>query len=313
MIRPLLLPLACLATCLAQQALDDRPPAPSADPGQTILSLSDESKLDAITAAFRDGYGEDFKGVTRNEAGKTVFRFKAAEFLYEDGRDKTFAERLADPDIEDTFRPVYPLPNPTDTLPENFDPGRFRVEALFKTLYGATEAEVAKNCVTVDFCGNKVRFNARCGAAKALGEVGKELDGAIKAKPALKAYLTNLGGTVQWRFIAGTKQLSNHSFGTAIDLNVDKSAYWRWEKPDKLKTFTRKDWPVEIIAAFERHGFIWGGKWWHFDTMHFEYRPELIHFARSQAGAPAEAGAPPGEGEKKRAPAPHEFLEPLKE
>jgi len=22
--------------------------------------------------------------------------------------------------------------------------------------------------------------------------------------------------------------------------------------------------------------FIWGGRWYHFDTMHFEYRPELL-------------------------------------
>jgi hypothetical protein len=30
----------------------------------------------------------------------------------------------------------------------------------------------------------------------------------------------------------------------------------------------------------ERFGFIWGGKWHHFDGMHFEYRPELILYAR---------------------------------
>jgi hypothetical protein len=33
--------------------------------------------------------------------------------------------------------------------------------------------------------------------------------------------------------------------------------------------------PFEIVLIFERHGFIWGGKWYHYDTMHFEYRPEL--------------------------------------
>ncbi|NUM57423.1 MAG: M15 family metallopeptidase, partial [Bdellovibrionaceae bacterium] len=27
---------------------------------------------------------------------------------------------------------------------------------------------------------------------------------------------------------------------------------------------------------FESEGFIWGGKWNHYDTMHFEYRPELF-------------------------------------
>jgi hypothetical protein len=34
--------------------------------------------------------------------------------------------------------------------------------------------------------------------------------------------------------------------------------------------------PQEVVAIFEKRGFIWGGKWYHFDTMHFEYRPELL-------------------------------------
>ena len=38
--------------------------------------------------------------------------------------------------------------------------------------------------------------------------------------------------------------------------------------------------PLEIVEIFERHGFIWGGKWYHFDTFHFEYRPELITLAK---------------------------------
>jgi D-alanyl-D-alanine carboxypeptidase len=32
---------------------------------------------------------------------------------------------------------------------------------------------------------------------------------------------------------------------------------------------------------FEQHGFIWGGKWYHYDTMHFEYRPEIIATAKT--------------------------------
>ena len=34
--------------------------------------------------------------------------------------------------------------------------------------------------------------------------------------------------------------------------------------------------PWEIVEVFEKHGFVWDGKWYHFDTMHFEYRPEII-------------------------------------
>ena len=38
----------------------------------------------------------------------------------------------------------------------------------------------------------------------------------------------------------------------------------------------RNSYPQEIVDIFEKHGFIWGGKWSHFDLMHFEYRPELL-------------------------------------
>jgi hypothetical protein len=42
--------------------------------------------------------------------------------------------------------------------------------------------------------------------------------------------------------------------------------------------------PREIVEIFERHGFIWGGKWYHYGTMHFGYRPELIALAKSKSG-----------------------------
>lgn len=34
--------------------------------------------------------------------------------------------------------------------------------------------------------------------------------------------------------------------------------------------------PQALIDIFEKHGFIWGGRWYHYDTMHFEYRSEII-------------------------------------
>ncbi len=41
-------------------------------------------------------------------------------------------------------------------------------------------------------------------------------------------------------------------------------------------TYYPNEIPWPIILIFEKYGFIWGGKWHHFDTMHFEYRPELF-------------------------------------
>ncbi|WP_240488652.1 M15 family metallopeptidase [Labilithrix luteola] len=54
------------------------------------------------------------------------------------------------------------------------------------------------------------------------------------------------------------------------------SNYWEWEKkPDGSFTW-KNSIPQAIVDAFESERFIWGGRWAHFDTMHFEYRPELF-------------------------------------
>jgi hypothetical protein len=64
------------------------------------------------------------------------------------------------------------------------------------------------------------------------------------------------------------------SCSSNVDIAVDFSNYWLWEK--KGAPEYKNSIPYEIVAIFEKHGFIWGGKWYHFDTMHFEYRPELL-------------------------------------
>lgn len=245
-----------------------------------------DTQLVTIAQAWADTYPKDFEGVFRAANGTAIFRFDGRDFPYTDGRRKSFDEALDAPDLRDTFAQVYPLKNPVEKVPENFDPGRFRVEELCKVLFGGSESEVSKNCVKVKFCGQNVRFNSRIGAAEALAKVSDDLEAVFAQKPALREYAQNLGGTFNWRNVAGTQRLSNHSFGTAIDLNVSKSAYWKWQSPATLATFSRA-WPIEIVEAFEKHGFIWGGKWWHFDTMHFEYRPELLAYARAHPADPA--------------------------
>jgi len=82
-----------------------------------------------------------------------------------------------------------------------------------------------------------------------------------------------------------------HSFGMTIDINIKYSNYWRWAVADKTEDGKRpiiykNRIPLEIVKIFEDNGFIWGGKWYHYDTMHFEYRPELIAISKA-AGAVA--------------------------
>ena len=97
--------------------------------------------------------------------------------------------------------------------------------------------------------------------------------------------LRNISGYV-WRNIAGTDTLSLHSYGIAVDLipwRWNGETYWRWteEKGLDWRDYPyEKRWqpPPKVVRAFEEEGFIWGGKWYLFDTMHFEYRPEFRNF-----------------------------------
>jgi hypothetical protein len=191
--------------------------------------------------------------------------------------DKTFKILLNHPDLEDQlFMPYpkgvdYPIPS------RNNDPGRIRVEAFFLKMYGENKEAVRKNLVEIDFLGSKLLVTKINSIDKKLLKIAKEL-----AKyPDFKKYLENIGGTFNWRKIAGTNRLSTHSFGMTIDINIKYSNYWRWAVGDKTEDGKRpiaykNKIPLEIVHIFEQNGFIWGGKWYHYDTMHFEYRPELL-------------------------------------
>lgn len=194
---------------------------------------------------------------------------------WDDGRTKTFDETLDGPDLEDTFSIPYVTGPIAPVNSVNFDPGRFRAEALFKATFGSSEAAVRAKLVDVDFVGQTVKFHAR--AAAALGKVSAKLKALVAQNASLSAYVTGeLGGTFNWRPIANTNRMSAHSYGIAIDVVVSKSNYWEWEKKaDGSLAWTNKI-PQAIVDAFESEGFAWGGRWYHYDTMHFEYRPELF-------------------------------------
>jgi hypothetical protein len=97
-----------------------------------------------------------------------------------------------------------------------------------------------------------------------------------------------------FRYVEGTRSRSLHSYGLAVDLIPrsyhGRSPYWLWAMgtlPDWWTIPYEKRWmvPPGIVEAFERQGFVWGGKWLFFDTMHFEYRPDILVLARDNAPA----------------------------
>lgn len=195
--------------------------------------------------------------------------------IFDDGKQKTFDEKLVNADIEDQLFQVYKKGKLQINPILNDDAGRIRNELFFKKIYGATKSEVTKNLVTITWLpksvNKKILVNRINGVDKKLQAVSEELD----KLPHLKKYLENPAGTFNWRNIAGTNRLSTHSFGITIDIHVKYSNYWEWDKNNNGITY-KNQVPYEIVETFEKHGFIWGGKWYHYDTMHFEYRPELL-------------------------------------
>ena len=191
--------------------------------------------------------------------------------IYDDFKQKD-EECSAGADIEDMNALDYAAFSPLSTALS--DAGRCRNYELLGKIYGSSENEVKANLADViwlkDSLALKLPFNSKNGAAAALQEVSNELNEMVKSDPALLEYLKDPGGTFKWRVIAGTNRLSSHSYGIAVDINVKKSHYWQWSKSYENLI------PEKIVRVFEKHKFVWGGRWKHFDTMHFEYRPEMF-------------------------------------
>ncbi len=186
----------------------------------------------------------------------------------------SFDDRLANADLIDQLSIPYRKGCPVSEPTVNDDPGRLRDEAFFTAMYGRTAKQVSTRLRTVDWFGQPIPMTSINGVNEKLEAVARELADRPDAK-SLRKYLAPSAGSFVWRVIAGTKQHSAHSFGIAIDINTANSDYWRWDGASKTPDY-RNRIPCEIASVFERHGFIWGAKWYHYDTMHFEYRPELL-------------------------------------
>jgi len=235
-------------------AADDEPAPPP-----RLLCIVD-AYPDAVTRAFvRDG------------AWRVVFA-DGRESVWNDGRDKTPEERLDEPDLEDMMAESYPAGRDPGPVGEDVEPGRVRVSMLFDNAYGGSERVVRADLVEIPWPGGgHVRMSSRNGAADALRRVIASLDGLDEAA---RACLAPRIGSFSYRQIRGTERLSPHAYGIAIDLNVGCGEYWRWQEP--FEGEWRNRMPRAVVDAFEAQGFAWGGRWYHYDTFHFEYRPELF-------------------------------------
>lgn len=217
--------------------------------------------------------------------------FKNNEIIWKDGikmpyddfkKDKTFSQLINEADLEDQLLSMpYPKGKNVPAPKQKSDPGRVRFEPFFKKMYGASADEVRKNLTTIVWLPKTLNVKLQVTTVNDIHLKLQNISSRLDTLPHLHKYVKNPGGTFNWRNIAGTNRLSMHSFGMTIDVNVEFSDYWRWaikaEEDDGSRVIEYKNRiPMELVAIFEEQGFIWGGKWYHFDTMHFEYRPELL-------------------------------------
>jgi hypothetical protein len=243
-----------------------------------FLCIAVPAHADPLLSALVAAYSDHLSG------------YDDSAVIFKDGRrmpasdgipHKSFEQLLARPSIRDQFAQPYPL-GVTRAPGHNEDPGRFRNEPFFTAMYGdCRKGEVTARLRRVAWLprhgGGSVMVTTVNGVADKIAAISRELD----ALPDLARYAAGSSGAYSCRSIAGTRRLSFHGYGAAIDLNLRFSDYWLW-KANTGSPVWRNRIPATIVEIFERHGFIWGGKWYHYDTMHFEYRPELIAVAKAR-------------------------------
>lgn len=247
----------------------------------TSVSLEQENQATAEAQESQASSTSNSSGIARLKAAypqkisdiknNTIYFTDGTTMVYDDGKKKDFKTMLDNSDPEDMFFEKY---NTTASTPGYLhDVGRSRSEQLFKKLYGSSASEVRKQLVPVQWFGQKVMFSKSNNAAEQLKKVYQEL----QQHPELHKYCKS-SGTFYWRPVRGANRLSAHSYGMAIDIGGNNSDYWLWRNKgasETTKIAYKNRMPMKLVEIFEKYGFIWGGRWYHYDTMHFEYRPEL--------------------------------------
>jgi hypothetical protein len=224
-------------------------------------------------------YPEHVSGVEQSDDRVYLVMKSGKKILYDDKKTKSIETKIAYPDLQDMMEQVYPIAPIDKLMTQNYDPGRARVYGLLNEVYGGTRQKIEGNLENVKVGYGVFQFNENNKAAEALKNVMSELAPLAAKRKDIRVCAFPCNGTYNYRVIAGTNRLSPHSYGIAVDLARDKRDYWQWASREEGQK-RLASYPDELVEIFEKNNFIWGGKWGHFDILHFEYRPEIIIKAR---------------------------------
>ena len=269
---------------LQTEVVDEALPPEQVQPGiaeQVTKALVEAYPQRIIRAEFRNG---DWAVLLRD-----------AWFYYAEGR--LLPEELRHRALE--YRPIafynYPLELPPWTAPSPEEANRLsnmanardtsqpRSHYFFDALYRAHNRDEAYERVkTLRFLGFAVTVHQSI--LEELALVEEHIRVAARTSAQVQTWISNIdtmhGWT--WRNVVGSQSRSFHSYGVAIDILPrapgNRAIYWQWAGPAwwNIPYERRHHPPDAVIRIFESYGFVWGGKWPFFDTMHSEYRPEVM-------------------------------------
>jgi hypothetical protein len=294
-----------------ENATDDDPgPSPEDGPHGLAALPQDDSRraeevMKALSAAYPDRIGAaayrdgDWAVPVRNlhpgggpAPAETWFYHAGGRLLPEELRDEAAAY-----DPQPFYKypaelPAWEPPGPEEaarleTLARRrqTNPPK-RSQHFFDTLWRAGSRNEAWDRVkSIRFLGRPVLVHYMI--LEEVSLVEERILAEAKTNPQVQQWINSLGTLDgwNWRNIADTRSRSFHAYGAALDLLPKspggKESYWLWAARRTPAWWTvsydkRVHPPEEVIRAFEAQGFIWGGKWLFFDTMHFEYRPEIL-------------------------------------
>lgn len=172
------------------------------------------------------------------------------------------------------------------TSPQNRRETAGGSQAFFDAIYDcSSRCTTEQHIKAMRFFGKSISVHEDIISALRLVET--DIQQLAPQEAEVRAFVNNIGRIdgYNWREITDRSSRSFHSYGIAVDILPknwgQKNIYWAWRR-DKdpnnwmLLPLDRR-WmpPASVIRIFERHGFIWGGKWTVWDNMHFEYHKEL--------------------------------------
>jgi hypothetical protein len=287
---------------MTAETAPDAPLFPQAPPSPDIAVRAEQvtpSRAELVMKALAEAYPQQI-GDAAFKNGDWAVELRGKWYYYAEGR--ILPEELLGRAGSYSSQPFYAYP---EDLPEWQPPspenaaryaamatqrrsgsGVSRAQIFYDDLWRVhNRAEAWEQQKTIRFLGREALVHRAI--LEELALVEQRINEAAAADPRVRQWVSRLQtiSAWNWRDIADTRSRSNHAYGIAVDLlpapQNRLETYWLWTAQKNVDWWNvpyskRLNPPDAVIKAFEAYGFIWGGKWLFYDTMHFEYRPEIL-------------------------------------